>query len=321
MTVNIEDAKTSEDEGSLASIRERVKQERVFSGHPADLAGPIGGDEEEEPEGKNVQPPESETPTPEGGGTEGGIPEKKGEEDGSEFKLKYKSQEEAERAQREAERKMHEATTRAADLERENAELRSKKTQPPAQETPPAPTPEELETHIAEVLNEIDNLDPYADDYQAQRAKLWTKVATLRGGTPVPDESKVTEIVRRTLDEDRQTRQAQDEEARSRQAAVRMAKEAGLNMDDPDSHDALLFWKALDGAPMGEGVTLKQQVDFMISRVKAKKGQAAAMRSETAPETEILGRGGTPPPAKSGEDFKPRTLNSIRESLREKRRI
>jgi hypothetical protein len=300
MTVNIEDAKTSEDEGSLASIRERVKQERVFSGHPADLAGPIGDDEEEEPEGKHVQPPESETPTPEGGGPEDGIPDKKGEE---------------------GERKMHEATTRAADLERENAELRSKQTQPPTQETPPAPTPEELETQVSEVLNEIDNLDPYADDYQAQRAKLWTKVATLRGGTPVPDESKVTEIVRRTLDEDRQARRAQDEETRSRQAAVKMAKEAGLNMDDPDSHDALLFWKALDEAPMGEGVTLRRQVDFMISRVKAKKGQAAAARSETAPETEILGRGGTPPPAKSGEDFKPRTLNSIRESLREKRRI
>jgi hypothetical protein len=322
MTVNIEDAKTSEDEGSLASIRERVKQERVFSGHPADLAGPIGDDEEEEPEGKHVQPPESETPTPEGGGPEDGIPDKKGEEGpGSEFKPKYKNQEEAERAQREAERKMHEATTRAADLERENAELRSKQTQPPTQETPPAPTPEELETQVSEVLNEIDNLDPYADDYQAQRAKLWTKVATLRGGTPVPDESKVTEIVRRTLDEDRQARRAQDEETRSRQAAVKMAKEAGLNMDDPDSHDALLFWKALDEAPMGEGVTLRRQVDFMISRVKAKKGQAAAARSETAPETEILGRGGTPPPAKSGEDFKPRTLNSIRESLREKRRI
>ena len=49
MTVDIEGAHTSEDEGSLASIRERIKQQRVFSGHPSDLAGPIGGDEEEDP--------------------------------------------------------------------------------------------------------------------------------------------------------------------------------------------------------------------------------------------------------------------------------
>ena len=72
MTVDIEGAHTSEDEGSLASIRERIKQQRVFSGHPSDLAGPIGGDEEEEPQGKHVQPPADDT----GGGS---LEEKKWE--------------------------------------------------------------------------------------------------------------------------------------------------------------------------------------------------------------------------------------------------
>ena len=34
----------------------------------------------------------------------------------------------------------------------------------------------------------------------------------------------------------------------------------------------------------------------MVSQVKAKKGKVAAARSETAPESEILERGGTPRP-------------------------
>ena len=151
---------------------------------------------------------------------------------------------------------MHEATTRAAELERENEELRNKQTQPPAQppaqEAPPAPTSEEMETQVAGVLTEIDNLDPYAEDYATQRAKLWTKVANLRGGSPIPDESKVTEIVRRTLDEENQNRQARDGEANSRSAAIKMAKEAGLDMAD-DSHDSLLFLEVPSNCPDARG--------------------------------------------------------------------
>ena len=74
-----------------------------------------------------------------------------------------------------------------------------------------------------------------------------------------------------------------------------MAKEAGLDMAD-ESYDSLLFWKSLESAPMHEGVTLKEQVDYMVSQVKAKKGKVAAARSETSPESEILERGGTPRP-------------------------
>jgi hypothetical protein len=314
MTVDIEGAHTSEDEGSLASIRERIKQQRVFTGHPAELAGPIGGDEEEEPQGKHVQPPAEDTGD---GSLETEKP--KGEEEKPK-PPKYKSAEEAEKAAKEAERRMHEATTRAAELERENEELRTKQTQPPTQETPSAPTSEEMETQVAAVLNEIDNLDPYAEDYAAQRAKLWTKVANLRGESSIPDESKVTEIVRRTLEEENNTRKARDSEAHSRSAAIQMAKEAGLDMTD-DSHDSLLFWKSLESAPMHEGVTLKEQVDHMVSQVKAKKGKVAAARSENAPESEILERGGTPRPRAADGDHKPRTMGSIRERLREKRTL
>lgn len=313
MTVDIEGAHTSEDEGSLASIRERIKQSRVFSGHPAELAGPIGGDEEEEPEGKHVQPPADE---PVGGGS---LEEEGGKGGEATKPPKYKSAEAAEKAAKEAERKMHEATTRAAELERENEELRTKQAQP-AQETPQAPTPEEMEGKVAEVLNEIDNLDPYAEDYATQRAKLWTQVATLRGESSTPDESKVTEIVRRTLDEENRQRQSKDADANSRSAATQMAKEAGLDMAD-ESYDSLLFWKALESAPMHEGVTLKEQVDHMVSQVKAKKGKVAAARSETAPESEILERGGTPRPRTGDGDHKPRTMGSIRERLREKRTL
>ncbi len=317
MTVDIEGAHTSEDEGSLASIRERIKQQRVFSGHPSDLAGPIGGDEEEEPQGKHVQPPAEDT----GGGS---LEDEDGKDGEAPKPPKYKSLEEAEKATTEATRKMHTATTRAAELERENEELRNKQAQPPAQppaqEAPPAPTSQEMETQVAAVLTEIDNLDPYADDYSTQRAKLWTKVANLRGGSSIPDESKVTEIVRRTLDEENQNRQARDGEANSRSAAINMAKEAGLDMAD-DSHDSLLFWKSLGTAPMHEGVTLKEQVDYMVSQVKAKKGKVAAARSETAPESEILERGGTPRPRTGDGDHKPRTMGSIRERLREKRTL
>ena len=64
----------------------------------------------------------------------------------------------------------------------------------------------------------------------------------------------------------------------TRAAAINMAKEAGLDMAD-DSHDSLLFWKSLGTAPMHEGVTLKEQVDYMVSQVKAKKGKVAAART------------------------------------------
>lgn len=320
MSVELEEAKTSEDEGSLASIRERHRQQRVFSGHPAELAGPIGGsDEEEEPQGKHVQPPPGESPG-EGPGEEGGIPEqpKEGGEEG--FRPKYKSQEEAEKAQREAERKMHEATTRAAELERENEELRTKQA-PPA---PPAPLPEEIEAQVAEVLGEIDNLDPYADDYAAQRAKLWSKVATLQGGS-APDETTVTQTVKKVLDEERRVenerRQKEDAQKTSRQAAIKMAKEAGLDMGEK-SHDSFLFWDALNRAPMHEDVTLEEQVNFMVSEAKAEKARRAAERSETAPEQTTLERGAKPPrQAPSSQEGKPRRLNDIKERWREERRL
>ena len=95
MTVDIEGAHTSEDEGSLASIRERIKQQRVFSGHPSDLAGPIGGDEEEEPQGKHVQPPAEDT----GGGS---LEDEDGKGGEAPKPPKYKSLEEAEKATTEA---------------------------------------------------------------------------------------------------------------------------------------------------------------------------------------------------------------------------
>jgi hypothetical protein len=315
MSVDMENAKTSEDEGSLASKRERYRQQRVFSGHPAELAGPLGESTEEEPQGRHVQPPEEER-------GEGGIPEgPKGGEDG--FKPKYKSQEEAEKAQREAERKMHEATTRAADLERENEELRKKQAEIPP-ETPPAqPSPEEIETQVAEVLGEIDNLDPYAEDYQTQRAKLWAKVATLRGGSAAPDEAVVTQTVKKVLDEERRTekerREKEDGEAASRRAAIKMAQEAGLDMGDK-SHDSFLFWDALKRAPMHDGVTLEEQVNFMVSEVKAEKGKRAAARP--GPEQTTLERGArTPKEAPASEEAKPRRLTDIKERWREKRTI
>jgi len=322
MSVELEEAKTSEDEGSLASIRERHRQQRVFSGHPAELAGPIGGsDEEEEPQGRQVQPPPGESPG-EGPGEEGGIPEgpkQGGEEEG--FKPKYKSQEEAEKAQREAERKMHEATTRAAELERENEDLRTKQA-PPA---PPAPLPEEIEAQVAEVLGEIDNLDPYAEDYAAQRAKLWAKVATLQGSSSAPDETTVTQTVKKVLDEERRVenerRQKEDGQKASRQTAIKMAKEAGLDMGEK-SHDSFLFWDALNRAPMHEDVTLEEQVNFMVSEAKAEKARRAAARSETAPEQTTLERGAKPPrQAPSSEEGKPRRLNDIKEKWREERRL
>jgi hypothetical protein len=319
MSVELEEAKTSEDEGSLASIRERHRQQRVFSGHPAELAGPIGSDEEEEPQGKHVQPPPGESPG-DSPGEEGGIPEqpKEGGEEG--FKPKYKSQEEAEKAHREAERKMHEATTRAAELERENEELRSK--QPPP--APPVPSPEEIEAQVAEVLGEIDSLDPYADDYATQRARLWSKVATLQGRS-APDETTVTQTVKKVLDEERRVenerRQKEDEQKTSRQAAIKMAREAGLDMGEK-THDSFLFWDALNRAPMHEGVTLEEQVSFMISEAKAEKARRAAARSETAPEQTTLERGAkTPRQPPSSEEGKPRRLNDIREKWREERRL
>jgi hypothetical protein len=306
--LDMEKAKTADEPGTLASIREKHRQSRVFSGHPAELAGPIGGGDDELPEGRFVKPLEGEEPEGEPGPAK--LPAKPPTEP------KYKSIEEATKAQTEAERKMHEATTRTAELEKELAELKAK---PPAA---PAPTPEEIVAKVAEIMDEIDNLDPYADDYKQQRAQKMAEVATLRS-TGGMDESTVAETVKRILDEERQADQAKRQqeaaEKASRDAAVTMAKEAGLKMDDPIV--SRLFWDALSRAPYHEGVTLKEQVDYMVSEAREVVGKMAAEKGAASPEPAILERGSSAPIREPAKEEPPRTMGDIKEQWRERRRI
>ena len=66
-------------------------------------------------------------------------------------------------------------------------------------------------------------------------------------------------------------------------------------------------------APMHDGVTLKEQVDFMISEAKAEKGHVAAARSETARNRRSWSGEHGRPPTNPPEEGKPRRLNEIRE--------
>jgi len=321
--IDLEQAKTSDDPGSMAAMRDKQRQSRVvLQGHPNDPTLENPPEEVDEvPEGKEAKPPEEEVKTPV---VKEDLPTQPIEHEGK--KYKYSSQDEAERAYIEAERKMHEATTKAAEYEKRLQEFEKAQTQP--KEEVAQKTSEELEAQIAGTWKDIDGLDPYEDGYEGKRAKLFAKLLTLQEKTPTQpqfDDSYIERKVEEKLQRERQTaeqRAAEDAQVNaSRQAAIQMAKEAGLNMND--SNVSRLFWNALADAPYHENVTLKEQVDFMTNEVKKFYTNLAKERGEAAPQQAILERGGRTPirETKQEESDKPQSLSAMMDSWREKRRI
>lgn len=233
-----------------------------------------------------------------------------------EFKPRFKSQEEAEKAHAEAERKMHEATTRAADLERERDELKkAPKPEPvaekPAEEAPKPPTREEQKARLKSValtanqkaLEKIDQLDRTDSDYHKQVAEAWAEANTealleagLGSGVSQDAINKmVADQVKETLKADKEAtaaerakedaeRKAASEKTVNEQAAT-LAREAGLDMD-PDSVDSIVFWKVAEKLPDQDFMKgaqtppLKDQVDWVIAEARKKLGKVAQTAAE-----------------------------------------
>ena len=311
--IDLEQAKTAEEPGTLASLREKHRQSRqVLTGHPNDpaLTEPPETPETpptEPPTETKVEPPKEEAPAI----TQPEV-----------VKTKFASQEEAERAHSEAERKMHEATTEAAELKKKLEELEKA----PPEVTAPSPKTEEIEVEVAKTWEEIDNLDPYDDDYNSNRAKLFTKLLNLRGdtATPATDESArqaARDEYERIRAEEDQRRQQETQEQASRDAAVQIARESGLNMDDKVTER--LFWDALTRAPYHEGVTLQEQTNFMVSEVKELIKDKAMEKGAATPESTVLERGSATPVREtaSEEESAPRTLGDIKDKWRQQRQI
>lgn len=323
--IDLEQAKSSEEPGTLAAMREKHRQSRqVLTGHPNDPALTEKPEETEDelPQGKDVQPPPEEKveATPEPAPTPAPAPEQPPAIAQPEAKkFKYASQEEAERAQEEAARKMHEATAELAELKKRMGEA-----PPPPQESPRPASPEEIENKVAKTWEEIDNLDPYDDDYYSKRAKLFTNLLNLGATTPGTDPEVARQAAReewaRIQAEEQAKKETQAQEQASRNAAVEIAKQAGLNMQDEAVNR--LFWDALNRAPYYEGVTLQQQVEFMVSEVKRLNVAAAREKGASAPEPAVLERGSrTPVTEPDTEEGKPRKLSDIKEKWRQQRQI
>jgi len=322
--IDIEQARSAEEPGTLGSLREKHRQARqVLTGHPNDPALATPDETPDElPQGKDVKPPPDEKVEP----PSKEEPEAPAIAQPEGKKYKYANQEEAERAQEEAARKMHEATQEAADLKKKLEEM-EKTPQQPKEEPPPQKPSEEIEAEVAKTWEEIDNLDPYDDEYYSKRAKLFTRLLNLpasQSATPGTDTEAVRQAAReefaRIQAEEQKKQEEKAQEQASRSTAVAWAKEAGLNMDD-EAVDRL-FWDALNRAPYHEGVTLKEQVDFMVSEVKRLNADRAREKGAATPDQQVLERGSSTPVQETPtEDEKPRKLSEIKDKWRQQRQI
>jgi hypothetical protein len=199
----------------------------------------------------------------------------------------------------------HRANEKAKTLETQVHELQQKlevQEREERERNRPKPlTKEDRKAKLTFALRAIDELDPEDGDYAAQRAEILAEAFD----SPTVDEFTVEEKVRQVLKAEKEVETTQQREARVVSEAEGMAKQSGLDMT-PGSRDHKLFWDSLGRAPMGEGVTLKDQVDFMV---KDAKGVMDSIRQEVVEslkraednqtQNAPLERGGKPLPAKS----------------------
>jgi hypothetical protein len=247
-------------------------------------------------------------------------------------KYKYASWDAAEVGAKEAQSWGTKKAQEAADLRRETERLRTeieeKRRSELEAQRPKVVTKEEQAAELKKALDAIDILDPESPEYTAQRAQLLAD-AMMIPNMPYVDEFTIEEKVRSEMEKIQKAQSFETSQAKLVAEAESLAAAAGLTMKR-GGNDYTLFWDALNRAPMGEGVTLEQQVESMIKEVqKVKSGYReewmATLTAEQKKQMQNapLERHSTPTRSKQPDDTPalPLTVSAIMESQRIKRKI
>lgn len=338
--------KTAADKDSMANLLEASRESRIIGDN-----GPPPNEVEDEPE-----------PEPEASGGEEGAPETKEAREKAEaeaatskppeFKPKHKSWEETEAARQEAERTMHEATTKAKQeaeareaLERERDELKqrleeaAKPPEKPVEAVKPV-TPASRKAKVAQALKTIRELDPQADDYDDKLAEAWAEAGM---GAEGPSKEEIAKEAAKIARDELKAEQAADVAARAAaeqasaadrawQEAVGIGQKAGLNLDDQDSADYIIFERMTSKIPEEmKGKPLAEIADWMVAETRKRTGQvvqtqaqreAAARKVQN--ENAVMGRGNERPAAtvrKKEEENQLFTMRGILDQTLRQRRL
>jgi len=296
------------DEGSLADILEKDREQRIAMHAGAEIPDPETP--EEQPEVPAAQPEEKSAeeapPAP---------PEKK-----------YKSWEEAEAGSREHQRFATEKAEEAKQAREELAVLRQKladKEKPVESDKPAEPdkTAEQLEAEeedrIAKVFDEIDEIADDDPDYKRKVAKVWrkSKLIGANGSTKAISDEALAEMVDRQMEKWSAVKEAETvqqrqetEHSRIRSTAAELATKAGLQgvTDDPavlGTADHIMFWVVAKGVPEElQSQPIEAQVEWTTAEVRRRKGevvQTTEAERERARQAQnnntVMGRGTTQP--------------------------
>ena len=264
---------------------------------------------------------------------------------------KYKSQAEAEKAALEATRKMTEATTQAAKdkeareaSERERDEFKQKLEEAlakPAEETKPV-TGDDRKVRIKAatkaVFDKIAEMDRTDSDYQEQVADAWAEglEAVGMGGTNLT-QAEIDKMVKGSLKAEQDVaaaaRAEQDkadavaESERIEAKARDLGAKAGLDLEDPDSADSIIWDRMKTKIPkeVFDKGTLEAQVEWVATEVRKRTGkvvETSEAEKEIARKAQIkngvLPRGNNRPAV---QDDKPDnySLASLQKADRERR--
>jgi hypothetical protein len=310
----------------------------VLTGHPAmqEEEPPPEGKKEETPEGGDKKSPE----TP---------PEKK-----------YKTHEEAEEGAREhqrfatekAEEAKREKEAREA-LERENADLKKKLEEapkPPEKSEKPV-SDDELNAQVeavAEAANEealatIAELDRTDPDYPKKVAKAWAKAnaKVVKAAARAPlSQADIDALIDQRLQTKEAETAAQREEQRKKDETAEAARieakakelgsKAGLDLDDPESADSIIWDRMAKQIPQEvyDKNSLEAQVEWVAGEVRKRTGKVAqttAEREEAARIAQnnntVLGKGGVKPSKTSPKREDLGSLGSDFEEVKAQRTI
>jgi hypothetical protein len=305
------------DEGSLADILEKDREQRIAIHAGVESPDPDAPEVPEVPE--TPETPETvlvpETPTVPEKLVEGAPPEKK-----------YKSWEEAEAGARETQRFATEKAEEAKQAREELAVLRQKladKEKPgePDKSAEPDKTAEQLEAEeedrIAKALDEIDGIAEDDPDYKRKVAKAWrkAKLGGANGSTKAISEEALAEMVDRQVEKRLAVKEAETvqqrqekEHSRTRSTAAELATKAGLQgvTDDPaalGTADHIMFWAVAKGVPEElQSQPIEAQVEWTTAEVRRRKGEvvqtteAERERARLAQNNNtVMGRGTTQP--------------------------
>lgn len=241
------------------------KNVSTFEGHPAEEVG-------DEPDKKGSE-----------GDKKAEVSESdKGADDKSsgegKFEFKYASQEAAESAYKEAEKLIGKSTAEAK-LERERSENLQQQLNEALVKVPalslkePDVTKPTSTDKMKDLLDQVNKLDPEAEDYHANVAKIW-------GQREDAIQSSVDDKVKAALDDyDKKAKDAKDraDAERNTQKAIlsdadAAGVEAGLDMKKGSS-DSEMFWAFADKAPKG---SIEEQIKWTIDKVGGIKAALAA---------------------------------------------